>query len=61
MNLVAEKIETNKASEIYDCSLVPSDQISLVWDQIEKYLRKICQIDQVAEIQLKTIYYRHIK
>jgi len=40
MNQVAQKIEIKKASEIYDFSLVPSDQISLVWDQIEKFLKK---------------------
>ena len=40
MNQVAQKLETKKASEIYDFSLVPSDQISLVWDQIEKFLKK---------------------
>ena len=40
MNQVAQKLETKKASEIYDFSLVPFDQISLVWEQIEKFLKK---------------------
>ena len=29
-----------EASGIYEISLVPSDKISLIWDQAEKYLRK---------------------
>ena len=48
MNQVAQKIETKKASEIYDFSLVPSDQISLVWEQIEKI---ILQLKGVTEPQ----------
>jgi TATA-box binding protein (TBP) (component of TFIID and TFIIIB) len=57
MNLVAEKIKTNKASEIYDFSLVPSDQISLVWDQIEKYLKKSANRSGGRE-RIEDIYYR---
>ena len=57
MNLVTEKIETNKASEIYDFSLVPSDQISLVWDQIEKYLKKSADRSGGRE-RIEDIYYR---
>jgi hypothetical protein len=60
MNLVAEKIKTNKASEIYDFSLVPSDQISLVWDQIEKYLKKSANRSGGRET-IEDIYYRIIK
>ena len=29
-----------EASGIYEISLVPSDKISLIWDQAEKYLKK---------------------
>ncbi len=57
MNQVAQKIETKKASEIYDFSLVPSDQISLVWDQIEKFLKKSASRSGGRE-RIEDIYYR---
>ena len=39
MNQVAKKILTDQASEKYDFSLVPADQLSLVWNEIEKELK----------------------
>ena len=39
MNQVAKKIEINKNSK-YEISLVPADQITLVWKKVEKYLKK---------------------
>ena len=40
MNQVAKKISTNQALGTYDFSLVPADQLSLVWSEIEKFLKK---------------------
>jgi hypothetical protein len=53
MNQVAQTIETKKASEIYDFSLVPSDQFSLVWDQIEKFLEKSARSIRWQRTELK--------
>tara|TARA_R110001592_G_scaffold146464_1_gene370519 strand:+ start:41 stop:523 length:483 start_codon:yes stop_codon:yes gene_type:complete len=57
MNQPAQKLETKKASKIYDFSLVPSDKISLVWDQIEKFLKKSANRSGGRE-RIEDIYYR---
>ena len=45
MNEVAEKIE---AKEEFDISLMPSDRITLVWEDCEKFLQKSCNSDNVV-------------
>ena len=57
MNQVAEKISTNQASEKYDFSLVPADQLSLVWSEIEKFLKKSANRSGGRE-RIEDIYYR---
>ena len=42
MNQVAEKIEV-KVEESYEISLMPSDRLTLVWQQCEKLLEKSCK------------------
>ena len=42
MNQVAEKIEV-EAEEGFEISLMPSDKMTLVWEQCEKFLEKSCK------------------
>ena len=42
MNQVAEKIEV-EVEESYEISLMPSDRLTLVWQQCEKLLEKSCK------------------
>ena len=42
MNQVAEKIEV-EVEEGFEISLMPSDKMTLVWEQCEKFLEKSCK------------------
>jgi hypothetical protein len=44
MNQVAEAIKTEtEIEESYEISLIPSDRLTLVWEQCEKLLQKSCK------------------
>ena len=43
-----EPAVNQEASGIYEFSLIPSEQISLVWNQVEEYLKSQPK-DQMAE------------
>ena len=57
MNEVAEKIETKEG---FDISLMPSDRITLVWEDCEKFLQKSCNRSN-GRATTKDIFYDCIR
>ena len=51
MNQVAEKIE-EEVQEDFEISLMPSDKMTLVWEQCEKFLEKSCKRSNLSLIHI---------
>ena len=51
--------QDKQASGIYEISLVPTDQVPLIWDKVEKLLKKSANRSN-GRTNIETIYYELI-